>query len=36
MLGMKGRIYKLWWSGKGNGVGGVGVMVKVKSCVKRR
>ena len=28
MLGMKGRRYKLWWSGKGDGVGGVGVMVK--------
>ena len=28
MLGMKGRRYKLWWSGKGNGVGGVGVMLE--------
>ena len=28
MLGMKGRRYKLWWSGKGDGVGGVGAMVK--------
>ena len=28
MLGMKGRRYKLWLSGKGDGVGGVGVMVK--------
>ena len=28
MLGMEGRIYKLWWSGKGDEVGGVGVMVK--------
>ena len=28
MLGMKGRRYELWWSGKVNGVGGVGVMVK--------
>ena len=28
MLGMKGRRYKLWWSGKADGVGGVGVMVK--------
>ena len=26
MLGMKGRRYKLWWSGK-DGVGGEGVMV---------
>ena len=25
---MKGRRYKLWWSGKGDGFGGVGVMVK--------
>ena len=25
---MKGRGYKLWWSGKGDGVGGVGAMVK--------
>ena len=31
MLGMKGRRYKMWWSGKGDGVGGVGVMVK-KLC----
>ena len=23
MLGMKGRGYELWWSGKGDGVGGV-------------
>ena len=28
MLGMKGRRYKLWRSGKGDGVGGVGVMVE--------
>ena len=28
MLGMVGRRYKLWWSGKGDGVGIVGVMVK--------
>ena len=28
MLGMKGRKYNLWWSGVGDGVGGVGVMVK--------
>ena len=28
MLGMKGRRYKLWWTGKGDGIGGVGVMVK--------
>ena len=28
MLGIKGWEYKLWWSGKGDGVGGMGVMVK--------
>ena len=28
MLGMIGRRYKLWWSGKVGEVGGVGVMVK--------
>ena len=27
MLGMEGRRYKLWWCGKGDGVGGVRVMV---------
>ena len=32
MLGMKGRKYKLWWYGKGDGVGYVGVMVKEKKC----
>ena len=32
MLGMNGRIYKLWWSGKGDGVGGVGVLVKEELC----
>ena len=26
MLWMKGRRYKLWWSGKGDRVGGVGLM----------
>ena len=34
MLGMKRRRYKLWWCGKGDGVGGVEVMVKEKLCVK--
>ena len=34
MLGMKGRRYRLWWSGKGDGVGGVGVMVKEEMCIK--
>ena len=32
MLRMKGRRYKLWWSGKVDGVGGVGVMVKEELC----
>ena len=31
---MNGRRYKLWWSGKGNGVGGVGVIVKEELCEK--
>ena len=34
MLGMNGRGYKLWWSGKEDGVGGVGVMVKDELCEK--
>ena len=33
MLGIKGRRYKLWWSGKG-GVGGVGGIVKEEQCEK--
>ena len=32
MLGMKGRRYRLWWSGKGDGVGDVGVMVNEELC----
>ena len=32
MLGMKGRRYKLLWSGKGDGVGGVGVVVLEGLC----
>ena len=28
ILGMKGKRYKLWWSGKADGVCGVEVMVK--------
>ena len=32
MLEMRGSRYKLWWSGKGNGVGGVGVMVMEELC----
>ena len=34
MLGMKGRRYKIRWTGKGDGVGGVGVMVKEELCEK--
>ena len=33
MLGMKGKRYKLWWSGKG-GVGDVVVTVKEELCKK--
>ena len=29
---IEGRRYKLWWSGKGDGVGGVVVVVKEKLC----
>ena len=32
--GMDGRRNKLWWSGKDDGVGGVGVMVKEEFPVK--
>ena len=32
MLGLNGRRYKLWRSGKGDGVGSVGVMVKEELC----
>ena len=35
MLGMKGKRYRLWCSGTGDVVGGVGVMVNEKLCVKR-
>ena len=34
MLEMKGRRYMLWWSGKGDGVGGVVVMMKEELCEK--
>ena len=34
MLGMKGRIYELWWSGKGDGVDCVGVVVEEELCEK--
>ena len=34
MLGVKGTRYKLWWSGKGDRVGGVGVMLKEEMCEK--
>ena len=32
MLEMMGRRYRLWWSGKVDGVGGVGVVVKEELC----
>ena len=31
---MKGMKYKLWWSGKADGVGSVGIMVKEELCEK--
>ena len=34
MLGVKGRRYELRWSGKRDGVGGVGVMVNEELCEK--
>ena len=34
MLGMEGRRFRLWSSGKGGGASGVGVMVKEELCVK--
>ena len=34
MIGMKGRRYKVWLSRNGDGVGGVGVMVKEQLCEK--
>ena len=34
ILGMTGRKCRLWWSEKGDGVGGVGVMVKEELCEK--
>ena len=33
-LGVKGRRYKMWWSGNKEGTGGVGVMVKEELCEK--
>ena len=32
MLEMKGRRYKLWWSGKEDGAVGVGIMAKEELC----
>ena len=31
---MKGMRHMLWWSTRGDGVGGVGVMVKEELCEK--
>ena len=33
ILGMKGRRYKLWWSGKGDGDGGVEDVAR-RICMK--
>ena len=33
-MGVKGRRYKLWWSGNSDGMGGVGVLVKEELCEK--
>ena len=32
MLSMEEKRYKLWWSGKVDGVGGIGVMVNEELC----
>ena len=34
LMGVKGRRYKLWWSGNSDGIGGVGVLVKEELCEK--
>ena len=34
MLGMKDMRHKLWWSGKGDGVSGVVVMMMEEMCEK--
>jgi len=31
-LGVKGRKYKLWWSGNNEGIGGFGILVKDEIC----
>ncbi|XP_068738387.1 uncharacterized protein [Montipora capricornis] len=33
-IGVKGRRYKLWWSGNSDGTGGVRVLVKEEMCEK--
>ena len=33
-VGVKGRRYKLWWSGKNDGIRGVGILVKEELCEK--
>ena len=33
-MGVKGRRYKLWWSGNSDGTGGVRVLVKEELCEK--
>jgi len=33
-LGIRGRRYKLWWSGNTKGIGGVGILIKEELCEK--
>ena len=33
-VGIKGRRYKLWWSGNNDGIGGVEILVKEELCEK--
>ena len=33
-VGVKGRRYKLWWSGNYDGIGGAGILVKEELCKK--
>ena len=33
-MGVKGRRYRLWWSGISDGTGGVGVLVREELCEK--
>ena len=33
-VGVRGRRYKLWWSGNNDGIGGVGTLVEEEFCEK--